>query len=360
LVRRGDNQVSPLGLHGVGSAYDLTSGKETDYRYEFTFELPQTLATHDWHPEGKIRHELYAEIEGIPASHFSFFHRTQSPSHRNKSKSRHQSPSASTTVSRHVSPHNSHPGSRTASPARGEHSFLDSMREPPTISLVQQINTLPPVPTYEQSEYDHGHGSGSGHARASGHGSGSNGHGQGNGQGEDGSWLEGTFKVTRAVKLVYNPHPTGGINALEERTAGEVPGLGGYELMFRAPVVSPLPFRLRFQQRQGVFSPFPPYCRKGWPALSHLALGSLTLAVDRRIPPHVFLPSHLLTTHHDHIRYPNQPNPKYPHNIPTRFYRIPHPPHIPNHQIGKKTKSRFTSSRKRIQITLSRRTSSWE
>ena len=100
------------------------------------------------------------------------------------------------------------------------------MREPPTISLVQQINTLPPVPTYEQSEFD-----------AHGHGNGLNGKNV-NGNEHDGSWLEGTFKVTRAVKLVYNPHPTGGINALEERTGGIVPGLGGYELMFRAPVVS--------------------------------------------------------------------------------------------------------------------------
>jgi len=216
-------------------------------RYEFTFELPQTLATHDWHPEGKIRHELYAEIESIPVSHFSFFHRTQSPAGRNKSssKSRHQSPSASTSASRHVSPHNSHPASRAASPVRGEHSFLSNMREPPTISLVQQINTLPPVPTYEQSEFD-----------AHGHGNGLNGkNGSGNGNEHDGSWLEGTFKVTRAVKLVYNPHPTGGINALEERTGGVVPGLGGYELMFRAPVVSLLSIYTTTNDHAGIVLP---------------------------------------------------------------------------------------------------------
>jgi hypothetical protein len=96
---------------------------------------------------------------------------------------------------------------------------LSSFREPPTISLVQQVNSLPPVPTYEQSQSQ----SQSQHDPST--------------QG-DGTWLEGTFKVTRAVKLVYNPHPMGGINALDERTRGEAPGLGAYELMFHAPVVS--------------------------------------------------------------------------------------------------------------------------
>ena len=193
---------------------------KTDSRYEFTFELPQTLATHDWHPEGTIRHDLYAEIEGIPSSHFSFFHRAQSPAggKRSKSKSRHQSPAAS----RHISPNSTRPASRAQSPARGENSFLSSatMSEPPSISLIQQVNVLPPVPTYDQSEYDVSHPHHNLHDE------------------HDGTWLEGTFKVVRAVKLVYNPHPTGGINSLEEESVGEAPGLGGYELMFRAPVVS--------------------------------------------------------------------------------------------------------------------------
>jgi hypothetical protein len=195
-----------------------------DNRYEFTFELPSTLATHDWHPEGTIRQELYAEIEGIPTSHFSFFHRAQSPSARSASKSRrHQSPAASASASRHQSP----TSTREQSPGGvipGELSFLSSFREPPTISLVQQVNSLPPVPTYEQSQSQSQHDLTTL---------------RGNGDEHDGSWLEGTFKVTRAVKLVYNPHPMGGINALDERTQGLAPGLGPYELMFHAPVVSP-------------------------------------------------------------------------------------------------------------------------
>lgn len=82
------------------------------------------------------------------------------------------------------------------------------------------MNVLPPVPTYDQSEYDVSHPHHDSHDE------------------HDGTWLEGTFKVVRAVKLCYNPHPTGGINSLEERSVGEAPGLGEYELMFRAPVVS--------------------------------------------------------------------------------------------------------------------------
>lgn len=191
----------------------MFSGTRADRRYEYTFELPRTLASHDWHPEGTIRHDLYAEIEGIPTSYFSFF-RSNSPassSRKSKSQSRHQSPSSSRQTSR--------PPSRTQSPARGENSFLSSIqtREPPTISLIQQVNTLPPVPSYEQSEYETSHP---------------------HKEGQDGTWLEGNFRVVRIVKLVYNPHPTGGINSLEERAGGEVPGIGGYDLMFRAPVVS--------------------------------------------------------------------------------------------------------------------------
>lgn len=202
--------------------------KRADDRYEFTFELPQTLAPHDWHPEGTIRHDLYAEIEGIPTSHFSFFRSNSPAGPGGRRSSRHQSPSTSNVTSKHASP----AASRAQSPARGEYSYLSSSTttEPHTISLIQQVNTLPPVPTYEQSEYDttHPHKEGP--------------------EGQDGTWLEGTFKVVRVVKLCYNPHPTGGINSLEEQSVGQAPGLGGYELTFKAPVVSRVSLHL---------SPFP-------------------------------------------------------------------------------------------------------
>lgn len=202
----------------------LSSGMPTDvrHRYEFTFDIPNTLAPHDWHPEGIVRHDLFAQIEGIPTSHFSFFHRAQTPSrrsasrHQSPSTSRHQSPSAG--PSRHHSPASTRAGSRASSPGPGEHSFLSSFREPPSISLVQQVNTFPPVPTYEQSEK-----AAARHEQENDH---------------DGTWLEGSFRVTRAVELCYNPHPTGGINTLDERTTGDAPGLGGYELVFKAPAVS--------------------------------------------------------------------------------------------------------------------------
>lgn len=96
---------------------------------------------------------------------------------------------------------------------------MSAFHGPTSISLVQQVNTLPPVPTYAQSE-----------ASASSTPVPENQH--------DGTWLEGSFRVTRAMRLVYNPHPTGGINSLDERTTGEAPGLGPYELVFRAPAVS--------------------------------------------------------------------------------------------------------------------------
>jgi hypothetical protein len=51
-------------------------------RYEFTFNLPQTLAIHGWHVEGIIQHDLRAEIQGLDTvvtSNFPIFDRSSSP-----------------------------------------------------------------------------------------------------------------------------------------------------------------------------------------------------------------------------------------------------------------------------------------
>jgi hypothetical protein len=197
------------------------------------------------------------------------------------------------------------------------------MSEPPSISLIQQVNHLPPVPTYEQSEYDVSHPHHDVHDE------------------HDGTWLEGTFKVVRAVKLVYNPHPTGGINSLEERSSGEAPGLGGYELMFRAPVVSlPLPS-----------SSFPSYKRKN----------DLLISVDGRLNVILFIQIQQPPSDMYDIRIPYKPNSNYPHNLPqaSKQYSKRNTSHLPNPKDRKKAKSRFTSSPKRVQIPIPRYYSSW-
>lgn len=51
-------------------------------RYEVSFSLPQTLAVHDWHIEGIIRHDFYAEIRGLETvvtSTHSIFNRSRFP-----------------------------------------------------------------------------------------------------------------------------------------------------------------------------------------------------------------------------------------------------------------------------------------
>jgi hypothetical protein len=37
-----------------------------DGSFEWSLSIPRTLAAHDWHPEGKVVHTLFAEVEGEP------------------------------------------------------------------------------------------------------------------------------------------------------------------------------------------------------------------------------------------------------------------------------------------------------
>lgn len=44
--------------------------------------------------------------------------------------------------------------------------------------------------------------------------------------------------MERSVVLIHNPNPTGGVNKLDLRERGAVPGLGVWEMNFTADVVS--------------------------------------------------------------------------------------------------------------------------
>lgn len=177
----------------------------------------------DWHENAKIRHELYAVVEGIPPqSHgLRLFQslRASSPSAstsrgRSPAPSRNRSPAPSRGQSRgpsrNRSPLPSAPPSRPPSPTVDEMSNLNI--DNPSISLIHRATQLPQTPSYEDV-------AGEGH--------------------EGQEWLEGTFAVKRNIRVVWNPNPTGGVNSLDEKVKDQTDELGECEVQFKAPIVSP-------------------------------------------------------------------------------------------------------------------------
>jgi hypothetical protein len=155
----------------------------------------------DWHENAKIRHELYAVVEGVPqiSQGIRLFQalRSSSPS---AGPSRGKSPTSTNRSSRGIS--------RSPSPPA---EMSERRSDSPSISLIHHMNHLPQTPSYqditiESAEQD---------------------------------WLEGTFNVKRNIRVVWNPNPTGGVNSLDEKVRGQSHDLGEYEVHFKAPIVSP-------------------------------------------------------------------------------------------------------------------------
>jgi hypothetical protein len=48
----------------VSTSTSTSHGRVSDSSFEWTLHIPRTLAAHDWHPEGKVVHTLFAEVEG--------------------------------------------------------------------------------------------------------------------------------------------------------------------------------------------------------------------------------------------------------------------------------------------------------
>ena len=195
----------------------LFSGLITDGRFEFNFTLPDNVPPMDWHENAKMRHELYAVVEGqAPQSHgLRLFQslRSSSPAAgpsrgRSPAASRNRSPAAS----RGRSPLPSPSPSRPPSPPVGE---MSNMRlDSPSISLIHGRDHLPQTPSYEDAAAESDDG---------------------------GEWLEGTFTVKRNIRIVWNPNPTGGVNSLDEKVRDICSdSLGEYEVHFKAPIVRSL------------------------------------------------------------------------------------------------------------------------
>lgn len=167
-------------------------------RLDFTIILPTTLAPHDWHHNGKITHEIVAEVEGepVPQSMFGFRRGSQSPSGSSTPRSTPRS-----FASRSPSPLSSPDASPRLSPLGSSHN----------LNMIRQESAFPQTPTYEQSQAD---------AHASD------------------AWIKGTLSTRRPVVIFYNPSRTNDHSALDERSAGFLPGLGMYEFQVISDVVS--------------------------------------------------------------------------------------------------------------------------
>lgn len=162
---------------------------ELTFRFDFTLILPATLAAHDWHRDGEVSHDLFAELEGLPDTR-----QTSSSILSNLGRSRHQSRSRSR--------HPSRAGSRAGSPRRESEQLHEDLAR-------VSISGLPRAPPYERHEST----------------------------GLD-DWLTGSYDTKRTLMLIYNPDPSGGVTELDERISGFASGLGMYELRATSPVVS--------------------------------------------------------------------------------------------------------------------------
>ena len=162
-------------------------------RFAFTIIIPSTLAPHDWHHNGDIRHRLYGEIEGIPDSSSSSSALFSVRPHATSANGRRFSATVKAR-SRSGSPH---PNSPLLTPDITTSSMV----------ITRQEAGLPQAPAYEESP--------------------------------DGDWLKGSYEAERTIMLFYNPDPAGGVTQLDERATGHIPGLGGYELRLLSNVVSP-------------------------------------------------------------------------------------------------------------------------
>ncbi|KLT41789.1 hypothetical protein CC85DRAFT_247074 [Cutaneotrichosporon oleaginosum] len=180
-------------------------------RFAFTIIIPSNLAVHDTHSNGKISHELYAELEGMPedlprpASSSSLFGMRRSGK---RSPSSARSASASRAPSPSRAPRRGLSGA--VSPAPG----IDGAQQPINPALLaseysftvtrQEVPYLPRIPSYEDTNFTD-------HASQT-------------------PWVTGTHRSKKHIMIVYNPNPLGTTNELHDRADGQVPGLGKWEM----------------------------------------------------------------------------------------------------------------------------------
>jgi hypothetical protein len=158
-----------------GGTSDGVILEEGMQRFAFNIIIPGNLAPHDYHPGHRVDNIIYAEVEGVEDnSALAWFRRGSSPS-------------SSRTTSRATSPVSFR--SSTSSPG------LSSPSQ--AMTIMRQEAFLSQPPRYDLSERE-----------------------------EVVSWLTGFHRVERALILIYNPDPAGGISSLDTRMDTAAPGVG--------------------------------------------------------------------------------------------------------------------------------------
>lgn len=156
--------------------------------FDFTLILPANHPPHDWHHNGKLRHFLFAEIEGLPkstgtSSFLSFRSKSHGPGA--KSPTGHRSPKTPGSPSR----------SRSNSPLPSP-SFDSALQNPMSELSIRGRTMEVQAPAYEVTQSVSTASSSS------------------NSTPPPDEWLKGTYKTERTLMLIYNPSPTGEVTIL--------------------------------------------------------------------------------------------------------------------------------------------------
>lgn len=157
----------------------------------------------DWHANAKIKHELYAIVEGQPQQSQGIW-----PFQSTRSVSPISGPSR-----RSSNPRGGKGGSPDSTPSRSPSPDVQGMSrlalDTPSISLVRR-QELPQAPSYEAAV----------------------------GAQDGASWLEGTFSVNRSIRVFWNPNTSGGVDSLDDGLQGRTDPPGNYTIQLNAPLVS--------------------------------------------------------------------------------------------------------------------------
>lgn len=228
-------------MDGDGEGIVLGEGHQ---RFEISLMLAADHPSHDWHPGAKIRHTLYAELEGVePCAHHNHHSMIHFPwrsgkSSKGKDKDGVRAPtglpvrssSPRPLAGRSPSPMRPSLPQRTSSgdfAARAHTSPRGSSSNLVEYFGVDDLKAeLPKAPPYSPSvpatPVDTPDATGTCCTPAE----------------NDIPWLEGDFKAVRNIKLCYNPDPDGGVSDLDTRIAETIPGFCSYELILFSSVVS--------------------------------------------------------------------------------------------------------------------------
>lgn len=216
-------------------------------RFKFSIIVPANHPVHDWHPNAKITHYLYAELEGLPdavpprvgssSSLFSFMGgKRSSPPHSSRpSRSGSPAPGAG---QRMASP----PRSGTSTPVTGSSPAAGPMAIEAALAGLQVatgpsgISTAPtspvgspgtenddPIHTMQASSMSITRQELFPQAPAY----------EAKGEPE---WLTGTVNAKRSIMLMYNPDPNGGVTEYDDCANGYAPGLGIWNARFSSDV----------------------------------------------------------------------------------------------------------------------------